>query len=120
MGVHTRPTCASVRATARACAMGRRRIRADTCERLPVGVDRGWLGAQAFYSASAFNANIGAWNTAAVTTLSGVGAAFSARAARHRGRPRVRYSCAQERWDVCTDVHIYTYIVIVCVYSCGR
>jgi hypothetical protein len=27
------------------------------------------FGAQAFYSAPAFNANIGAWNTAAVTTL---------------------------------------------------
>ena len=33
------------------------------------------FGAQAFYSASAFNANIGAWNTAAVTTLSYVWAA---------------------------------------------
>ena len=37
----------------------------------------------------------------------------SAGAARHRGRPRVRYSCAQERWDVCTDVHLYTSIYIV-------
>jgi surface protein len=51
-----------------------------------VGVDRGWLGAQVFNGASAFNANIGAWNTAAVTTLSYVCAAFSARAARHHGR----------------------------------
>ncbi len=33
------------------------------------------FGAQAFQGASAFNANIGAWNTAAVTTLSGVRAA---------------------------------------------
>ena len=72
-----------VRARARACAIGRPRIRAETCERLPVGVDRGRLGAQAFQSASAFNANIGAWNTAAVTTLSTVCAAFLARAARH-------------------------------------
>ena len=63
-------------ARARACAMGRPRIRADTCERLPAGVDRGWLGAQAFQAASAFNANIGAWNTAAVITLSYVCAAF--------------------------------------------
>ncbi len=30
---------------------------------------RGGFGAQAFWSASAFNADIGAWNTAAVTTL---------------------------------------------------
>ena len=68
---HVRPC-----ARARACAIWCPRIRADTCERLPAGVDRGWLGAQAFSSASAFNANIGAWNTAAVTTLSGVCAAF--------------------------------------------
>jgi surface protein len=33
------------------------------------------FGAQAFYGASAFNANIGAWNTARVTTLSSVCAA---------------------------------------------
>ena len=30
------------------------------------------VGPQAFQSASAFNANIGAWNTASVTTLSSV------------------------------------------------
>jgi surface protein len=53
---------------------------------LSVGVDHGWLGSQAFQGASAFNANIGAWNTASVTTLFAVCAALSARAARHRGR----------------------------------
>ena len=37
------------------------------------------FGAQAFEYASAFNANIGAWNTARVTLLYGVCAAFSAR-----------------------------------------
>ena len=42
-----------------------------------VGVDRGSLGSQAFYQASAFNADIGAWNTARVTSLSYV-SAFSA------------------------------------------
>ncbi len=36
------------------------------------------VGLQAFLSASAFNANIGAWNTARVTTLSLVCAATSA------------------------------------------
>ncbi len=56
-------------ARVRAYAIGRARIRADTCERLPAGVDRGWLGAQAFYSAAAFNANIGAWNTASVSNM---------------------------------------------------
>ena len=81
-------------ARARACAIARPRIHAEPCERLPAGVDRGWLGAQAFHRASAFNANIGAWNTASVSNMALVCAAFSARAARHRGRPRVRYSCA--------------------------
>ena len=74
---HTPHVCVRVRA--RACAIGRARIRADTCERLPAGVDRGWLGAQAFWSASAFNANIGAWNTASVSNMAQVCAAFSAR-----------------------------------------
>jgi hypothetical protein len=59
----------------------RRHLRARS-----VGVDRGWFGSQAFAFASAFNANIGAWNTARVTTLSQVCAAFPARAARHRRR----------------------------------
>ena len=64
--------CARVRVR-----LGAHAIRAATCERLRVGVDRGWLGAQAF--SETFNANIGAWNTASVTTLSAVCAAFSAR-----------------------------------------
>ncbi len=34
-----------------------------------VGVDRVWLGAQAFQSASVFNANIASWNVLCVTTL---------------------------------------------------
>ena len=57
----------------------RPRIRADPCEPfLSVGADRVWFGSQAFSSA-AFNPNIGAWNTASVTTLFCVCAAFSAR-----------------------------------------
>jgi hypothetical protein len=31
-----------------------------------------WLGPQAFQYASAFNANIGAWNTASMTTIDSV------------------------------------------------
>ena len=44
------------------------------CGRLFVrcGVDRLVVGSQAFYYASAFNANIGSWNTASVTALSSV------------------------------------------------
>jgi hypothetical protein len=48
--------------------------------------ERRGLGSQAFQSASAFNANIGAWNTARVTTLSNVCAA--SRPGAHRGGMR--------------------------------
>jgi hypothetical protein len=44
-----------------------------------------WFGSQAFKSALAFNANIGAWNTAAVTDLSSVCAVLDARSLRHCG-----------------------------------
>ncbi len=74
----TRPRAASVRARACARAIGRARIRAEPCERVPSAVDRGWFGSQMFTVASAFNADIGAWNTAAVMDLYGVCAAFSA------------------------------------------
>ena len=50
------------------------------------GVDRVRLGAQAFYKASAFNANIGAWNTASVSNMESVCAALFGPAARHRRR----------------------------------
>jgi hypothetical protein len=43
---------------------------------LSVGVDHLWLVSQAFRLASAFNANIGAWNTAAVSNMSAVCADF--------------------------------------------
>ncbi len=59
----------------------RRHVRARS-----VGVDRGWLGPQAFSNAKAFNTDIGAWNTASITTLSYVCAAFPAQAARQCGR----------------------------------
>jgi hypothetical protein len=86
---HVLRPCARARGCA--CAIGRpthprRRMRARS-----VGVDRGWLGAQLFYSAKAFNANIGAWNTARVTTLYQVCAAFPARAARPCRRDALRW-----------------------------
>ncbi len=74
-----RPMCAQVCVSDWALTHRRRHMRAPS-----VGVDRVRLGAQAFQNASAFNANIGAWNTAAVTSLANVCAAFSARAARQR------------------------------------
>jgi hypothetical protein len=52
-----------------------------TVRALSVGVDCVWLGSQAFQSASAFNANIGAWNTASVTSLYDVCAASGRRRA---------------------------------------
>jgi hypothetical protein len=122
------PTCCA-RVRARVCVWDwarthpRRHIRARS-----VGVDRGRLGAQAFLSASAFNANIGAWNTARVTDLTTVCAAFSARAARHRrrhagfdaARAVVRGGTADARACVCADVWARACAgVHLCRYSCA-
>ncbi len=62
-----------MRASVSASTYPRRNVRA-----LTVGVDRVWLDPQAFAVASAFNANIGAWNTASVTNMFQVRAACSA------------------------------------------
>ena len=53
------------------------------------------FGAQAFYSASVFNANIGAWNTAAVTTLSAVCAAPGPGGEHYGGRARPGFGAAR-------------------------
>jgi hypothetical protein len=70
------------------------------------------FGAQAFYGARTFNANIGAWNTASVTTLNNVCAAFGP-AARHGGGMHsvcVRCGAAVVRGGTCAGVHaIYIY-----------
>ncbi len=71
------PMCASVFACA--FRFARTRIRAANVQALSIGVDRVRFGSQVFSGAVAFNANIGAWNTASVTTLSGVCAAFGRR-----------------------------------------
>jgi hypothetical protein len=75
--------------SAHACALGparvrrtrarsdpRRCVRAPVMRALFVGMDHVWFGSQAFQLASAFNANIDAWNTARVTSLYAVCAAF--------------------------------------------
>ena len=62
---------------------------------LSVGVDCVWLGSQAFYVASAFNANIGAWNTARVSDLSRVCAAFRPAAHHRGGRARPVFDAAR-------------------------
>jgi surface protein len=91
----------------------RRHVRAPSA-----GVDRVWLGSQAFLSNDAFNANIGAWNTARVTSMQEVCAGISARAVRHRrlcaaatadARSRV---CAAVWARACAGIH-------VCRYSCA-
>jgi surface protein len=67
-----------------------------------VGVDRGWLGSQAFgfQGASAFNADIGAWNTARVSNMLGVCAAFPAWAARLCKRDALG-GCSMWRGPLC-------------------
>jgi surface protein len=118
---------ASVRARVCVCDWARthprRRMRARS-----VGVDRGWLGSQAFNGASAFNADIGAWNTASVTSLGNVCAALSARrrgsasgtrsagvrcGAGRCARRRRRCALACVRADVsaraCAGVHVRRY-----------
>ncbi len=64
------------RARAGACEYGRPRNPRRTCERFPSASTASGFGSQAFGSATAFNANIGAWNTASVTKLNYVCAAF--------------------------------------------
>jgi hypothetical protein len=89
------PACASVWERARVCVwIWAPTYFRQTVRALSVGVDRVRLGSQAFQSASAFNANIGAWNTASVYTLYAVCAA-SGPAARHRRRA----GCARPVFD---------------------
>ena len=63
----SRPRAASVRAHVCACDWARTHPRRHMRAR-SVGVDRGWLGSQAFSSATVFSANIGGWNVLRVTT----------------------------------------------------
>ena len=73
----------------------RRHVRAPSAS-----VDRVRLGVQAFASAKAFNADIGAWNTAKVTTLSTVCTSFGPGAARHCGRDALG-GCSMRRGPLC-------------------
>ena len=83
------------RARACACAFGCPGIRAEPCEPFPSAWIACGFGAQAFYGASAFNANIGAWNTASVTTLEAVCAAFRPGGAQYGGRARPGFDAAR-------------------------
>jgi hypothetical protein len=107
------PTCC-VRARARVRDSARMHPRRRMCA-LSIGVDCGRLGSQAFQQASAFNANIGAWNTASVSNMILVCAAFTARAGAppRAGRARrvvdatravVRGGAADARARVCAPM----------------
>jgi hypothetical protein len=65
------------------------------CQPFPSASTACGFGAQAFQSASAFNANIGAWNTAAVTTLENVCAAPGPGGAHYGGRARPSFGAAR-------------------------
>ena len=97
-GGHAPRTRRSVSAYARAlvCVLVRARIRADAFEHFPPPPSFALIGAQAFASARAFNANIGAWNTARVTTLSNVCALPA--------RPRTAADRARSVVDACAAV----------------
>jgi hypothetical protein len=118
MGAHTRAHVPrpSARARVSVCDWARTHPRRHMRARA-VGVDRGWLGSQAFRSASAFNANIGAWNTARVTTLSAVCAAFSGPGgAPPRGGTRSAGSSVR-RGPLCT---VYVRTLHACIYIHAR
>ncbi len=88
------------------------------CARLrPCGVDRVRLGLQAFGSASAFNANISAWNTARTVDMSGVCAILAGGALRGAdalGR------CSMRRGYVCGNTADVRALAFVRVYVCAR
>jgi hypothetical protein len=82
-----------------------------------VGIDRAWLGSQAFQFASAFNANIGAWNTASIATLQEVSAASPARAA-HHGRRDALGGSSVRRGPLCAAGPLKR--ARVCSQMCGH
>ena len=85
--------CVGVCARAGRCGSGRPGICAENVRALSVGADGVRLGSQAFHQALVFNANIGAWNTASVTSLSAVCAAFGP------GRRATAAGCARPFFD---------------------
>ncbi len=99
------------------------------CEPCPPVWTACGFGAQAFRSASAFNANIGAWNTAAVTTLSYVCAAAGPGGAHNGGcarpgldatRPVVRGGTADVRARAHMCGHWLARASKGCSYGCAE
>ena len=117
-------TCASLCLRARLCVLRPMCIGAEPCEHVPPAVDRVRLGSQAFASSSSFSANIGAWNTASLTSLYQVCAAFGRRrttAAGALGRGSVRRgTCGDGTADARahTCVRAYTYSLAADVDGC--
>ena len=105
-----------------ACVCMGARVSTPRLRALRAAVDVGVVGLQAFYQASAFNVNIGGWNTASVTSLDSVCAA-SARRAHRGGRRSVGVRCgaaecaaapptmSRARGYVCVSAHAS---VLVC------
>ncbi len=89
-GGHAPRTRRGVRARARSC------VCANACEHFTPPPSVALIGSQAFQDASAFNANIGAWNTVRVTTLYSVCAAS--------GPARTAAECARSVADACAVV----------------
>ncbi len=77
------------------CGLGLNPETLNRASRCPSAWTACGCGAQAFRFASAFNANIGAWNTAAVTTLENVCAAPGAGGAHYGGRARPGFDAAR-------------------------
>ena len=62
---------------------------------LSAGVDHVWFGSQAFSEAKAFHPNLAVWNTASVTTMCWVCAAFSGGAPPQARRARPVFDAAR-------------------------
>jgi hypothetical protein len=92
------PMCALMCVCARVCVWARTYPRRSV-EAVSVGMDRVRHGSQPFWSATAFNADIGAWNTASAMSFERVCASFGP-AARHRKRPE----CARPGFDAAQPV----------------
>ncbi len=99
-----------MRARARTCVCARALpASAPSVRALHAAVELRTVGSQVFHSAMAFNANIGAWNTARVKSLDSVCAAFGRRSPRRGGR-------AESVFDAAWPLSAARMCVIACVY----
>jgi surface protein len=96
-----------------AAALPRRRAHARMCVRFHRRGPRA-VGSQAFYYASAFNVNIGAWNTASVSNMATVRAVLAvARYASLCNAAKWRAPSAVDDGCRATSVYVHTYSDII-------